>query len=89
MHKVKLLLNVFNIENWNQIKNAVLKEEHIFDRLEKIISLLGAVGRRYSENSLILYCQPERYCLSIKEAKNVRSLVFVASFDGIGRLCEN
>jgi len=25
VHKVKVLLNLFNIENWNKIKNGILK----------------------------------------------------------------
>lgn len=49
VHKVKLLLNVFNIEDWQRIaKNTEINEIMLLNRMERVISLLGGVARRYS-----------------------------------------
>jgi hypothetical protein len=58
-HKLKLLLNVFNVEDWRAIlKDNLLEENVILAKLERVLSLLGGMARRYSESSLVLYCQP-------------------------------
>ena len=88
VHKLKLLLNVFNVENWASILKEGGEEGVVLGKLERVLGLLGGMARRYSESSLVLYCSPAHYGLSIVEAKNAKSIILVVSFNCLGRLNE-
>mgnify|MGYP006910314921 CR=1 FL=1 len=45
-----------------------------------------ALARRYSDTNLNLKCLPDKYGLVISNVKEVKSLIFVAVFDAIGKL---
>lgn len=48
-HKLKLLLNVFNVEDWRAIlKERLLEESVVLAKLERVLGLLGGMARRYS-----------------------------------------
>lgn len=49
VHKLKLLLNMFNMDTWKDHLNDDITEDVIMERVGKIIDLLAALGRRYSD----------------------------------------
>jgi hypothetical protein len=65
VYKVKLLLNLFNINSWGALVKAGVAEEVVIDRLSKINTLLMALAHRYSNTNVNLKCLPGKSGLSI------------------------
>ena len=49
LHKLKLLFNVFNLEDWRAVlKESLLEETVVLAKLERVLTLLGGMALRYS-----------------------------------------
>lgn len=56
--------------------------------MERVLGLLNGISRKYSESSVSINCKVGKYGLSLKEVRNVKSIVLVTSFDAVGKLYE-